>query len=140
MLFRSSLLKKVRENNIKINFSEKQDLPPVKCDIEKMTEVISNLLDNAIYYSNKDIEVSANSKGNNFILKVQDSGIGIKKGDETKLFERFFRLENAKSTRPDGSGLGLYVCKQIVDAHGGKIWVESEGENKGSIFFVSLPI
>lgn len=134
-----SLLKKVREDNMKIIFKAKGNLPPANCDIEKITEVISNLLDNAIYYSNKNVNVSLDFKENNFIFKVQDSGIGIKKGLETKLFERFSRLDNAKSTRPDGSGLGLYVCKQIVDAHGGKIWVESEGEDRGSTFFVSLP-
>ena len=135
-----TLLKKVRETKVKINFKERENLPPVYCDLEKMTEVVSNLLDNAINYSNKDIDVSLDFKDKNITLKVQDYGIGISKDSIKKLFERFSRLENAKATRPDGTGLGLYVCKQIVDAHKGKIWVESEGEGRGSVFYVTLPV
>jgi signal transduction histidine kinase len=99
-----------------------------------MTEVISNLLDNAIAYSEKNIFVKLEKEDTKTILSVQDTGIGIAKENLDKLFSRFTRLENAQKVRPDGTGLGLYVCRQIVEAHGGKIWAESEGEGKGSTF------
>lgn len=138
------LLKKVRETKIKINFSEEENIPPVSCDVSRITEVISNLLDNAINYSMKDIDVSLVTKTYKkqkvLVLGVKDSGIGIAKDSIEKLFQRFTRLDNAQKTRPDGTGLGLYVCKQIITAHGGRIWVESEGEGKGSTFFVSIPL
>jgi signal transduction histidine kinase len=134
------LLKKVRDTNINIRFKEVENLPIVNCDVSKITEVISNLLDNAISYSSNDIDVAVVVKEKNVLLSVKDSGIGIKKELLDKLFQRFTRLENAKKTRPDGTGLGLYVCKQMVEAHSGKIWVESDGEKKGSTFFVSLPL
>lgn len=134
------LLKKVRDTNIKINFVEEFEPSPIDCDVSKITEVISNLLDNAINYSLKDIFVNLRQDKKNLIISVKDSGIGIPAGSVSNLFQRFSRLENAKKTRPDGTGLGLYVCKQIVEAHGGKIWAESGGEGKGSTFFVSLPI
>jgi signal transduction histidine kinase len=134
------LLKKVRENGIQIKWEEQSNLPAVVCDIARITEVISNMLDNAVNYSTKDIQVSLKNVGKNVVVSVKDSGIGVPKDKINSLFERFVRLENAKKTRPDGTGLGLYVCKQIVEAHGGKIWVESEGEGQGSTFFVSLPI
>ncbi len=137
-----TLLRKVRESGIKINFTEKDNLPSIYCDLEKMTEVVSNLLENAINYSKKDIDVSLDldSTEKNLVFRVKDYGIGIPKEPGKKLFDIFMRLDNAKNVRPDGSGLGLYVCRKIVEKHGGKIWAESEGENKGSTFFVELPL
>jgi signal transduction histidine kinase len=72
------------------------------------------------------------------VLGVKDSGIGIAKESIEKLFQRFTRLDNAQKTRPDGTGLGLYVCKQIVTAHSGRIWVESE-VGQGSTFYINIP-
>jgi signal transduction histidine kinase len=134
------LLKKVRDDNIEIKFVESEKTLPVVCDVGKITEVVSNLLDNAINYSNKNILVKLSNEKKGILLEVKDSGIGIPPNSLDKLFQRFSRLENAKKSRPDGTGLGLYVCKQIVEAHGGRIWAESEGMGKGSSFLVELPV
>lgn len=134
------LLKKVREDTIKIIFEKKGVIPQISFDIGKITEVVSNLLDNAINYSKQDILVSLENETKFLKLSVKDSGIGISKENVGKLFSRFTRLDNAKNTRPDGTGLGLYVCKQIIEAHGGKIWAESSGEGKGSTFMFEIPI
>jgi signal transduction histidine kinase len=132
------LLKKVRESGMQIIFSD-SNVYKLLLDTPKITEVVSNLLDNAINYSSNNIKLDISQNKKFVTLSVKDSGIGISKENISKLFSRFTRLDNAKKTRPDGTGLGLYVCKQIVEAHGGKIWVESEGEGKGSTFFISLP-
>lgn len=72
------------------------------------------------------------------IISIKDSGVGIPKEEQTKVFTRFFRGYNISTIATEGTGLGLYIAKCIVEAHGGKIWFESE-ENKGSVFYFSLP-
>lgn len=134
------LLKKVRDDSMQIIFDKKVNVLEVGLDVSKIKEVISNLLDNAISYSKKDVVVGVESGKGGFTFSIKDSGIGISKENIGKLFSRFTRLDNAKNTRPDGTGLGLYVCKQIIEAHGGQIWVESAGEGKGSTFFFTLPL
>jgi signal transduction histidine kinase len=71
---------------------------------------------------------------------VKDTGIGISKEDIPKLFAKFVRAKDANKTNVIGTGLGLYIAKQMVEAQGGKVWVESEGLGKGSTFFIKLPI
>ena len=77
-------------------------------------------------------------KAKKFELSVADTGIGIPKDEENKLFEKFTRLDNAQKIRPDGTGIGLYTAKVIVESHGGKIWFKSV-EGKGTTFFVEMP-
>ena len=78
------------------------------------------------------------NKTKTFVLSVKDTGIGIPEEDRSKLFEKFIRLDNAKKIRPDGTGIGLYTAKVIVETHKGKIWFEST-EGKGTTFFVEMP-
>ncbi len=133
------IMKRVRDENIKINFVQSsENIKQFKFDIHQVTEIISNIIDNAVNYTKDLIEVYVERVDENILIKVKDNGIGIKKEDIGKLFNRFIRAENAVKHRPDGSGLGLYVVKQIVELHKGRIWVESEGIDKGSTFFVSL--
>ena len=73
----------------------------------------------------------------NLLITIKDSGIGIPKEKKSEIFKRFSRLENAKDIRPDGSGIGLYLSKAVVDAHGGEIWFESE-LNSGTTFYINL--
>lgn len=134
------LVKKVRDQKMEIIFTNETEFPQLNCDVGKITEVISNLLDNAISYSDKRIEVELKLLKKELVFSVKDTGIGITKEIGEKLFQRFSRGENAEKVRPSGTGLGLYVCKQIVEAHGGKIWFESKGLNQGTTFFVSLPL
>jgi signal transduction histidine kinase len=111
----------------------------VKIDEEKIKEVITNILDNAIQYTpTGGIIIKIIDEEKLFTIKIIDTGIGIKKDDLSDLFNKFVRLENAKNIRPDGTGIGLYFCKLIIDAHEGKIFVESPGEGKGSAFTIRL--
>ena len=113
-------------------------LPEVLGDRTEITRLISNLIDNAIKYSESgEIIVSALRRPRKIEISVKDQGIGLStpKGNYDKIFDRFFQ-ERASS---DGSGVGLAICKKIVEAHGGKIWVESEGKGKGTTFKFTLP-
>ena len=114
-------------------------IPKVFGDRAEITRVVSNLIDNAIKYSESgEIIVSAVRRPRDIEIAVKDQGIGLitPKGSFDKLFSRFYQ-ERASA---DGSGVGLAICKKIINAHGGKIWVESEGKGKGTIFRFTLPV
>jgi len=116
------------------------DLPLINADINGMRDVFTNLLSNAVKYSDEETRVSISSKTDNDYLKisVSDRGFGIRKEDIPFLFDKFFRVKNEKTRYIMGTGLGLPIVKQIIDAHYGMIEVSSE-ENKGSTFTVFLP-
>ena len=86
------------------------------------------------------IEINTEVIDKNLILKIQDTGIGIKKENLDKIFRKISRLPNAIKVRPNGTGLGLFIVKSIVEAHNGTVQVQSDGVNKGSIFTVKLPL
>ncbi len=115
-------------------------LPLVLADRERIEEVLMNLLDNAIKYSSKGtrIVVQGKANGDEVIISVADRGKGIPLRERERIFERFQRVESASTRRTQGAGLGLYICRAIVEAHGGRIWVESE-LGQGSTFSFSLP-
>ena len=111
-------------------------------DRNKIRQVVTNLIDNAIKYTPKGfikISLAKNAGRDAMMIKVQDSGIGITKETMSNLFKKFSRAKGYVSVYADGSGLGLYVAKEIINAHHGKIWAESEGKDRGSTFFVELP-
>lgn len=123
------------------NFS----IPSVNGDSDKVRQVILNLIDNAIRYTDiGGAEVRFYLKkvaGKDYLgVVVEDSGRGIEKEDIEHLFTKFVRAERTRKLYTEGSGLGLYVAKKIIDDHQGRIYVESEGIGKGSSFFVELPI
>jgi signal transduction histidine kinase len=108
-------------------------------DKEKIKQVITNIIDNSIKYTPKGgIVVDLSSSENMIKLSVKDTGVGISKEVIPKLFLKFSRASNANKTNIRGTGLGLFIAKEIVTAHGGKIWVESQGDGKGSQFYVEL--
>lgn len=110
----------------------------VNADEQKLRHVVLNLVDNAIKYTEKGfIHVEIKEEGDKIVLSARDSGIGIAPGVKPLLFEEFVRDERVKR-EIRGTGIGLHIAKSIVEAHGGKIWAESEGEGKGSTFFVEL--
>ena len=98
-----------------------------------LRQAVVNLIDNAIYYGKKKIEVSLRKDGERVVFVVSDDGMGVPKGDQSKLFTKMFRASNATAIRPDGSGIGLFVIKNVVEESGGKIIFEST-EGKGSKF------
>lgn len=119
----------------------KKKLPIVTADGDKLEDVILNLVDNAIKYTAQGtIAVGVEQLGDQVHFYVKDSGIGIKKEDAGELFNKFVRGTGIAQIHPDGSGLGLFIAKSIIDAHGGRIWAESNGEGKGSTFQFTIPI
>ncbi len=111
----------------------------VNADLGKIKQVFSNLIDNSIKYTPKgSILVSVSENNGHILLMVKDTGVGISKETQSVLFDKFVRADNAHKVNVYGTGLGLYVAKQMIEAHGGKIWAESDGEGKGSSFFVEL--
>ncbi|MFX1392698.1 MAG: PAS domain S-box protein [Promethearchaeota archaeon] len=114
-------------------------------DKERMYEVISNLITNAIKYTppGGEIKISSETKEKFYVICVEDNGIGFTEEEKSKLFKQFGKIERygeGLDIDIKGSGLGLYISKKIVELHGGEIWAESEGKNKGSKFYFSLPI
>jgi signal transduction histidine kinase len=123
------------------------EIPPVIADKDKIAEVLVNFLSNSLKFTppkgSIDISFEVNEQKNEVIVHVIDSGVGLTKEQIPKLFKKFGMIKEtyrSKTEAAQGTGLGLYVSKSIVELHGGKIWVNSEGENKGSIFSFSLPI
>ena len=117
-------------------------LPKVAFDSEKLHEVMLNFIDNAIKYTKSgrvDVMLKAEPEGM-VTYSVKDTGMGISEQTMQHLFKKFSRGEGSFLVHTEGLGLGLYVAKMIVEAHDGKIWAESEGENKGSTFLFSIPI
>ena len=114
----------------------------IVADPHRINLVISNIIENAISYSTKDtdIEVSIQTEGEYALIQIENYGIGIKEDDQSKIFAKFYRAENAILTKPNGIGLGLYICKKIVEHHKGKIVVFSTPESSKTIFSVYLPI
>jgi signal transduction histidine kinase len=114
----------------------------VDVDGETMRTVLRNLLENAIKYSLPDssaVEVSAACDAQNVVLRITDDGPGIPDEERVSIFEPFFRLNRSRSKTPTGYGLGLSICKRIIEAHGGSIAVEN-GASRGAVFEVTLPL
>jgi signal transduction histidine kinase len=121
--------------------SPAKPLPKLMLDEGKMREVISNLIDNALKYTKKGtVTVSVEGDERAVRLIVEDTGAGITAEDMPRLFEKFIRSRNTSVIDVSGTGLGLYVSRNFVGAHGGRIWAESEGLGKGSKFIVELPV
>ncbi len=116
------------------------DLPLVYADEARITQVLNNLISNAVKYSpvGSCVYVSAHATPNEVVISVRDEGPGIPPEEQARIFERFYRGENAARRGAPGTGLGLYLTRIIVEAHGGRIWVESDGVH-GSTFHVALP-
>jgi len=118
-----------------------QNLPDVAGDARRLQEVLQNLLDNAIQYTlpGGKIVLSAELKNENVVFTVSDTGIGIPTADQPRIFERFYRVDAARSREAGGTGLGLAIAKHLIEVHGGRIWVESE-VGVGSHFHFSVPL
>jgi signal transduction histidine kinase/tetratricopeptide (TPR) repeat protein len=137
----SSFQERVRHEGFEIGLNVEGPLPLIAVDRTALSQAITNLIDNAIKYSgdSRKISVSASLEEQAVAIAVQDFGIGIKKEDIPRLFERFYRGGDELTRTVKGSGLGLTLVKEIVEAHRGKVQVESE-PGKGSLFSIWLPL
>jgi PAS domain S-box-containing protein len=131
----------IKQKSIKIEFKKPEDLPKILMDQEKIKLVIENFIDNAIKYTfpGGKMTVSIIRGTNEVEVRVKDTGVGIPKEQQMRVFTRFFRGSNVVRLDTEGSGLGLFLAKNIVEAHGGRIGFESES-GKGSTFFFTLPM
>jgi two-component system phosphate regulon sensor histidine kinase PhoR len=136
----TTLLKASRKQ-ISLEIEIPPGLSSVRGDASLLREVLQNLLDNAVQYSGSGgrIRVTASSGARESVVSVTDTGIGIPLADQERIFERFYRVDAARSREAGGTGLGLSIAKHIVEAHGGRLWVESE-VGRGSQFSFSIPL
>ncbi len=123
------------------NYKRPKGIPTLNIDENKIQQVVMNFADNAIYYSKEKAKITVSLKkvGDFVEFKVTDTGIGVPKSEQENLFNKFFRATNARRARPDGTGVGLFLAKKVIDDHGGSIIFEST-EGKGSTFGFRLPI
>jgi signal transduction histidine kinase len=117
------------------------ELPAVAADPDKLRQVLTNLIDNAVKYSpdGGHVNVDVARVGNRVRFRVRDEGLGIPPAEQSRIFEKFFRLDPQLTRGVGGTGLGLYICRELVERMHGRIGVDSDGR-KGSSFWVELPV
>jgi signal transduction histidine kinase len=137
----SRMMSKAQRANVRIEVQLPSDLPPVQADGRKITWVISQLVDNGIKFtpSGGKVILRAGGVSDRVWITVEDTGIGIPASRLNELFEPFHQLDGSITRRQGGTGMGLYLCKQIVEAHGSRITLQSK-EGSGSTFLFDLPI
>jgi PAS domain S-box-containing protein len=137
----NELTGKAAASQVMVKIKRRQKLPLVLADETRLHQIILNLVDNAIKYSmpQTQVEVDFTVHGDELITTISDHGVGISKGQIDRLFTKFGRVYNPMSAQAGGTGLGLYIVKNLVESHGGRIWVTSQ-EGKGSKFRFSMPI
>jgi signal transduction histidine kinase len=120
------------------------DLPPVWADRERITQVIMNLADNAFNYTHADGAITLRARLNpdrpEVQVEVEDTGVGIEPEDQPRLFDRFYRGEDALVLATAGTGLGLSIARQLLEMHRGRLWLERSAPGQGSVFAISLPL
>src|SRR5262249_30686230 len=136
----ASLKPLAEKMQVRISVAEGQGVPKVRADRAQLKQVITNLLDNAVKFNREggSVKVEAAAEGGSVAVLIRDTGQGIPEADLPRVFERFYRVEKARSRELGGTGLGLSIVKHIVEAHGGTIGVESR-PGEGSVFRFTLP-
>lgn len=133
--------KLAKEKKLKLEFLPDKNIPKVMADPQKVKEIISNIIDNSIKYTQKgSIIISLHQESQSIIFSCQDTGIGILSEDLPRLFEKFVRGKGMMQVYTEGTGLGMYFARMVVENMGGRIWAESPGKNKGSKFSFSLSL
>ena len=124
-------------NNVLIVLDFPADLPLVLADQERIRQVFNNLLSNAIKYAPQggEVRIGGWRDGDHVMVYVADQGIGIPDAEQAKLFQRFYRVDSSLRRSTQGAGLGLFLCRSIIEAHGGRIWLRSEPGMGTTVFF-----
>lgn len=130
-----------KEKGVLLEVDVPDDLPSIQADEDRIGQVLLNLVGNALQFtpSGGSVVVSAAQRNKEIKISVSDTGIGISPEDIENIFTRFYRVDKSRSRAGGGSGIGLTISKYLVEAHGGRIWVESAGLDRGSTFTFSLP-
>lgn len=125
---------------VKLSTVIPESYPKIIADKRRISVVLDNLISNSIKYANSagSVMINMENKGGFLLVCVSDDGVGIPKSQQDKVFQKFFRSDNIVKNQTEGTGLGLYIAKNIVEQSGGKMWFESE-EKKGTSFWFSLP-
>jgi len=131
----------IKDKNLQIKTNFEKDLPVLNADPKIIRMIFQNLLSNAVKYTPPEGNISLNIKKSDTLLlvAVTDTGCGIPTTEQSRIFTKLFRADNARVKDPTGTGLGLYIIKETIEQTGGKIWFESK-ENQGSTFYVSIPL
>lgn len=137
----ASLESSAASRNLEFIFKAPKNIPTLNLDEDKIRQVIMNFVDNAMFYSpeGSKINVRLSTVGDEVEFIVKDKGIGVPKSEQSRLFTKFYRASNARTQRPDGTGVGLFLAKKVISDHGGRVLFEST-EGKGSTFGFKLPI
>jgi signal transduction histidine kinase len=132
---------KAEAKEISLSVRIPDELPPVKADFQRIVQVLHNLLENAIIHTSKgnSVAITAHQQGSWVEISVADNGEGIPEEDLPNIFERFYRVDKSRTRATGGSGLGLTIAKYLIEAHGGRIWVQSK-PGEGSCFTFTLPV
>jgi two-component system phosphate regulon sensor histidine kinase PhoR len=133
--------KKIADKRLQVVVDLSPNLPLLRADEMRLQEILYNLLDNAVKYSRESgtIRLQANQLGDEIVLNVTDSGVGIARHDLPRIFERFYRVDKARSRELGGTGLGLSIVKHIVQLHGGRVEAESD-PGRGTTIRIVLPV
>ena len=137
------LTPQAESKRISLTFELTPDLPPVLADEDRAIQILANLTDNALKYTPEGgkVTISAKRLNGEVLITIRDTGIGIPAEHLSRIFDRFYRVDKSRSRQNGGgSGIGLTISRAFVEAHGGRIWVESEGEGQGSTFTFTLPV
>jgi len=136
-----SLATNAKTRKLTFSYKKPKDFPILNLDEDKMRQVIMNFSDNAIYYSTEGTKITVKLavEGKDAVFTVTDTGIGVPRAEQSQLFNKFYRASNARKQRPDGTGVGLYLAKTVIEAHEGKVVFQSV-EGKGSTFGFRLPL
>ena len=129
----------IEKKNLKFITNIPNDLPSIMGDRNRLSQVLKNLLVNAIKFTDHgSISIEAEKKNDHILISVKDTGIGISKDDIKKIFNKFYQAYTGDDRKNEGTGLGLFICKEIVQKHNGEIWAESI-LREGSKFTIKLP-
>lgn len=133
---------KAERNHVELIVDLDQQLPQVNLDPQQLSLALWHLLDNAIKFNRPGgrIWVNARQENDHVICTIRDEGIGIPYSEQTRIFERFYQVDGSTKRRYEGMGLGLSITREVVEKHGGRIGVQSDGPDTGATFSVSLPV